>query len=69
MDLNTDPFATGLASDADGVTGLGARLMILMPIKDSAKGHSIDPKNRSPWIMWPDTPCEPLTIPIDNAPQ
>lgn len=39
IDLDTDPFATGLASDADWVTGLGARLMNLMPGKDSAKGH------------------------------
>jgi len=70
---NTDPYAKdpkpGEAKPGEnGVEGLGAHIMELIPDRASLKHIPTNSNNGGPWVMWAETPYAHLMIPIDSHP-
>ena len=63
---NTDPFATGPASDNDWVV-TGPHIMMISPDPSTLAGIPRAPSGGGPYVMWDGTPFAHVMIPVEGG--
>jgi len=60
---NTDPFATGPASDNEWISDPVPHIMMIVPDVSALSGLPTDAESGGPWVMWRGTPYVHVMIP------